>query len=269
VNSDKPGGAGRSHEEMKAMEHFDVLVVGAGISGVGAAYHLKKRCPNTTFAIFEARESLGGTWDLFRYPGVRSDSDMYTLGFSFRPWTEAKAIADGPSILKYLRETVEAYGIAAHIRFGRKVKAASWDSAVSRWTVDYEEGPERAPRQVTCNVLHMCAGYYDYAAGHRPRFEGEESFRGVFVHPQFWPKDLDYAGKRVVVIGSGATAVTLVRRWPRPPLTSPCCSARPPTSSRGRRRTPSPTSCARACRRCSPTVSSAGATCCSASISTT
>jgi monooxygenase len=192
------------------MEHFDVLVVGAGISGVGAAYHLKKRCPKTTFAIFEARDAIGGTWDLFRYPGIRSDSDMYTLGFSFRPWTQAKAIADGPSILQYLHETVDAYGIAPHIRFGRKVEAASWDSATSRWTVSYQEGPERAPREVTCNFIHMCAGYYNYAAGYRPRFEGEDAFEGLIVHPQFWPADLDYAGKRVVVIGSGATAVTLV-----------------------------------------------------------
>ncbi len=192
------------------MEHYDVLVVGAGISGIGAAYHLQTRCPKTTFAIFEARETIGGTWDLFRYPGVRSDSDMYTLGFSFRPWTQPKAIADGPSILKYLHETVEDHGIAPHIRFGRKVRAASWDSATSLWTVDYDEGPGRARRQVTCRFIHMCAGYYDYEAGYRPRFEGDETFGGVFVHPQFWPANLDYAGKRVVVIGSGATAVTLV-----------------------------------------------------------
>jgi cation diffusion facilitator CzcD-associated flavoprotein CzcO len=192
------------------MEHFDVLVVGAGISGVGAAYHLKKMCPKTTFAIFEAREAVGGTWDLFRYPGIRSDSDMYTLGFSFRPWTQAKAIADGPAILSYLQETVKAYDIDPHIGFGRKVKAAAWDSSASRWTVDYEEGSERTPRQVTCNFLHMCAGYYNYESGYRPRFAGEEDFSGLIVHPQFWPEGLDYAGKRVVVIGSGATAVTLV-----------------------------------------------------------
>jgi len=197
------------------MEHFDVLIVGAGISGVGAAYHLKTRCPGRTFAIFEARHTLGGTWDLFRYPGVRSDSDMFTLGFSFRPWTEAKAIADGPAILSYLTQTARDNGIDRHIRFGRKVKSASWDSAQSRWTVTFERGSEAPPEQVRCNFLHMCAGYYNYAQGYRPDFPGEADFAGRIVHPQFWPADLDYAGKRVVVIGSGATAVTLVPEMAR------------------------------------------------------
>jgi cation diffusion facilitator CzcD-associated flavoprotein CzcO len=192
------------------MEHFDVLVVGAGISGIGAGYHLQARCPNKTYAIFESRAAIGGTWDLFRYPGIRSDSDMYTLGFSFRPWTEAKAIADGPAILKYVRETAEAFGIDKHIRFERRVTAAAWDSSTCMWTVDYEAGPDRRPAQAACRFLHMCAGYYNYAAGYRPAFPGEERFRGRIVHPQAWPADLDYAGKRVVVIGSGATAVTLV-----------------------------------------------------------
>jgi cation diffusion facilitator CzcD-associated flavoprotein CzcO len=141
------------------MEHFDVLVVGAGISGIGAGYHLQTRCPNKTYAIFESRSAIGGTWDLFRYPGIRSDSDMYTLGFSFRPWTEAKSIADGPAILKYLRETAESFGIDRHILFERRVIAAAWDSAASLWTVDYEEGPDRRPAQATCRFLHMCAGY--------------------------------------------------------------------------------------------------------------
>src|ERR1700722_17443762 len=192
------------------MEHLDVLVVGAGISGIGAGYHLQTLCPKRSYAIFEGREAIGGTWDLFRYPGVRSDSDMYTLGFSFRPWKEAKAIADGPSILNYLRETASAFGIDKHIRYGRQVKRAAWDSSRSLWTVDYEVGPERTPEQVTCNFLHMCAGYYNYAQGYRPDFPGEADFAGRIVHPQFWPADLDYAGKRVVVIGSGATAVILV-----------------------------------------------------------
>ncbi len=192
------------------MEHFDVLIVGAGISGIGAGYHLQTHCPNKTYAIFEGRAAIGGTWDLFRYPGIRSDSDMYTLGFSFRPWTQPKAIADGPSILSYLRETAAHYGIDKHIRFQRKVTGAAWDSATSLWTVDYAEGPEGRPGKATCRFLHMCAGYYNYAAGYRPAFPGEARFKGVFVHPQAWPEGLDYAGKRVVVIGSGATAVTLV-----------------------------------------------------------
>ena len=187
--------------------------MGAGISGVGAAYHLKTRCPDRTFAIFEARHTMGGTWDLFRYPGVRSDSDMFTLGFSFRPWTEAKAIADGPAILKYLTETAQAYDLEKHISYGRKVTAAAWDSSQSRWTVTVERG--EMTEQVTCNFLHMCAGYYNYAQGYRPDFPGEADFAGRIVHPQFWPADLDYAGKRVVVIGSGATAVTLVPEMAR------------------------------------------------------
>jgi monooxygenase len=197
------------------MEHFNVLVVGAGISGIGAGYHLQTLSPGKTYAIFEGREAIGGTWDLFRYPGVRSDSDMYTLGFAFRPWKEAKAIADGRSILKYLRETAEAFGIDPHIRYGRQVKRASWDSTRSRWTVDYERGPERIREQVSCDFLFMCAGYYNYAQGYRPEFAGEGEFEGRIVHPQGWPEDLDYAGKRVVVIGSGATAVTLVPEMAR------------------------------------------------------
>ena len=197
------------------MEHLDVLIVGAGLSGIDAAFHLQTKCPGRTYAIFEAREALGGTWDLFRYPGVRSDSDMFTLGFAFRPWTEAKAIADGPSILKYLNDSADDYGIRRHIRYSHAVKTASWDSATSRWTVEFLQGGSGERSQVTCNFLFMCSGYYNYAAGYRPTFAGEDSFQGRVVHPQHWPADLDYAGKRVVVIGSGATAVTLVPEMAR------------------------------------------------------
>jgi cation diffusion facilitator CzcD-associated flavoprotein CzcO len=192
------------------VEQLDVLVVGAGISGISAGYHLQTMCPGRTWAILEGRDAIGGTWDLFRYPGVRSDSDMHTLGFCFKPWTQAKAIADGPSILEYLKETAREYGIDRHIRYRHKVVGAAWDSDESQWTVDVDRGPGCGREQMTCNFLHMCTGYYNYARGHRPHFEGEETFPGPIVEPQFWPGDLDYAGKRVVVIGSGATAVTLV-----------------------------------------------------------
>jgi cation diffusion facilitator CzcD-associated flavoprotein CzcO len=190
--------------------HFDVLIVGAGISGIGAGYHLQAECPDRSYVILEGRADIGGTWDLFRYPGIRSDSDMYTLGYAFRPWREAKAIADGPSILNYVRETARDHGIDRHIRFNHHVRRASWSSADARWTVEAEVGPDKSVATFTCAFLFMCSGYYDYAEGHRPSWEGEADFRGRIVHPQFWPQDLDYAGKRVVVIGSGATAVTLV-----------------------------------------------------------
>ena len=191
-------------------EHFDVLIVGAGISGVGAAYHLQANCPTKTYAILEGRAAMGGTWDLFRYPGIRSDSDMYTLGYSFRPWTNPKAIADGAAILEYLRDTAAAYGIDRKIRYGHRVERASWSSAESRWTVDVRDAASGEARTFTCNFLFMCAGYYDYDAGHAPEFTGRERFRGRVVHPQHWTEDIAYEGKRVVVIGSGATAVTLV-----------------------------------------------------------
>ncbi|WP_374658134.1 flavin-containing monooxygenase [Phenylobacterium sp.] len=193
-----------------ATEHFDVLIVGAGLSGIGAAYHLQADCPRKTYAILEGRDAIGGTWDLFRYPGIRSDSDMYTLGYAFKPWREAKAIADGPSILKYVRDTAVENGIDRHIRFGHQVKRASWSSADARWTVDAEVGPDRQVVRLTCNFLFMCSGYYDYAEGYTPEFAGTDRFTGRIVHPQKWPEDLDYSGKKVVVIGSGATAVTLV-----------------------------------------------------------
>jgi len=193
-----------------ALEHLDVLIVGAGLSGIGAAHHLQRRHPRRTWAILEARGDLGGTWDLFRYPGIRSDSDMHTLGFGFRPWREARAIADGPAILRYLRETAQAYGIDRRIRYGRRVVRAAWSSADARWTVDVEEEGTDATVQLTCTFLLGCTGYFRYDEGHTPRFAGVERFRGPLVHPQHWPQDLDCAGRRVVVIGSGATAVTLV-----------------------------------------------------------
>ena len=192
------------------MEHFDVLVVGAGLSGIGAGYHLQANSPRKTYAILEGRDAIGGTWDLFRYPGIRSDSDMYTLGYSFKPWREAKAIADGPRILNYVRETAETYGIDKHIRYGHQVKRASWSSEDAVWKVEAEVGPDKTPVSLTCGFLFMCSGYYDYAGGYQPDFPGMASFKGPFIHPQHWPKDLDYKGKKVVVIGSGATAVTLV-----------------------------------------------------------
>jgi monooxygenase len=190
------------------VEHIDVLVVGAGLSGVGAGYHLGANCPDKTYAIFEGRNAVGGTWDLFRYPGIRSDSDMYTLGYSFKPWRNVKAIADGPSILEYINETAAEYGIDRKIRFNHRVRKASWSSDDGRWTVEAETPEGRVT--VTCGFLYLCTGYYDYANGYTPEWEDLECFRGTIVHPQKWPEDLDYTGKRVVVIGSGATAVTLV-----------------------------------------------------------
>jgi cation diffusion facilitator CzcD-associated flavoprotein CzcO len=191
-------------------QHLDVLIVGAGLSGIGAAWHLQKNCPDKSYAILEGRGRSGGTWDLFRYPGVRSDSDMYTLGYSFRPWKEAKAIADGPSILTYIRETASDHGIDSRIRFSHRVVGASWSSQEARWTVDVERGPSREPLRLTCDFLFMCSGYYDYAAGYTPDFPGIKRFAGQIAHPQEWTDAIDYAGKRVVVIGSGATAVTVV-----------------------------------------------------------
>ena len=191
-------------------EHFDVLIVGAGLSGIGAAYHLQTKCPDRSFLILEGRAGIGGTWDLFRYPGVRSDSDMFTLGYSFKPWEEAKAIADGPSILKYVQDTARDHGIERHIRFGHAVMAASWSSADAKWTVQAERGEAHEAVQITCNFLFMCSGYYSYAEGFTPDFDGVKDFPGTVVHPQKWPAAMDHAGKRVVIIGSGATAVTLV-----------------------------------------------------------
>lgn len=190
--------------------HVDVLIVGAGLSGIGAAYHLQANCPNKSYAILEGREALGGTWDLFRYPGIRSDSDMYTLGYSFRPWTNPKAIADGPAILQYVRDTAEAYGIDRKIRYRHWVERAAWSSKDNRWTVEARDGATGKTVRITCNFLFMCAGYYDYEGGYSPDFPGRDRFRGQVIHPQQWTPDVKYEGKRVVVIGSGATAVTLV-----------------------------------------------------------
>jgi monooxygenase len=194
-------------------EHFDVLIVGAGLSGIGAGYHLQQKCPGKSYAILEGRDCIGGTWDLFRYPGVRSDSDMFTLGYSFKPWTEPKAIADGPHILNYVRETAVENGIDGKIRFNHRVKRASWSSQDTRWMVEAERKSGDGASEIvrfTCNFLFMCSGYYKYEEGYTPEFLGTADFAGQIVHPQKWPDDLDYAGKRVVVIGSGATAVTLV-----------------------------------------------------------
>jgi monooxygenase len=190
-------------------EHVDVLIVGAGLSGIGAACHLQANCPGKSYAILEARERTGGTWDLFKYPGIRSDSDMYTLGYSFRPWTQAKSIADGSSILDYVRQTAADNGVDEKIRFNHRVLRAEWSSERARWTVEAQHGEGESVR-ISCNFLFLCSGYYRYDEGYTPEFPGSEQFAGRIVHPQHWDEDVDYAGKRVVVIGSGATAVTLV-----------------------------------------------------------
>lgn len=215
------------------MNHFDILIIGAGLSGIGAGARVRMDCPGKTFAILEGREASGGTWDLFRYPGVRSDSDMFTLGYRFRPWRDPKAIADGPAILKYIRETAREYDLENEIRYGHRVRRAEWDSETATWTVEMSvssphvskgsrqnknlpqsrEDVEEKPSQVatfTCNFLYLCTGYYQYESGYTPDWPTLSNYKGTVVHPQFWPEGLDYAGKRVLVIGSGATAVTLV-----------------------------------------------------------
>jgi monooxygenase len=193
-----------------SIEHLDVLIVGAGLSGIGAGYHLQANCPERSYAILEARDCIGGTWDLFRYPGIRSDSDMYTLGYAFKPWTEAKAIADGPSILSYVRQTASEHGVDRKIRFHHRVVRAEWSTADAHWTVEAERSDTQETVRLTCGFLLMCSGYYRYDEGYTPDFQGTERFAGRIVHPQQWSDDIDYEGRRVVVIGSGATAVTLV-----------------------------------------------------------
>ena len=190
--------------------HFDVIIVGAGISGISAAYYLQEQCPDKSFAMLEGRGSIGGTWDLFKYPGIRSDSDMYTLGFAFRPWTSRKAIADGEDIMTYLHETKEELGLEDKIKFHHMVKTAQWSSEQSTWTLGVSIAGQEEVQYYTCNFLSMCSGYYDYEQGYLPDYKGKDDYKGTFIHPQFWPEDLDYADKKIIVIGSGATAVTLV-----------------------------------------------------------
>jgi monooxygenase len=194
-------------------KHFDVVIVGAGLSGIGAAYHLQQKCPTKTYAILEGRACLGGTWDLFKYPGIRSDSDMYTLGYNFKPWRQKKAIADGPSILSYIQETADENDITRHIQFTTQVNKVSWSSQTQTWTLEVANAQQSngdiTVSTITCNVISMCCGYYNYEQGFTPEFKGIDAFKGKVVHPQKWPKDLDYKDKKVVVIGSGATAMTL------------------------------------------------------------
>lgn len=195
---------------MTGTEHRDVIIVGAGLTGIGAAYHLNDKCPDRSYLLLESRQAIGGTWDLFRYPGIRSDSDMHTLGYSFKPWESKKAIADGPAILSYVRETAAENNIEQHIRFGHRLISASWCSKQSLWTLEIRQSESDTPVQMTCNFLYMCSGYYNYDQPHDPQFPEVDSYKGTLVHPQFWPRDLDYKDKQVVIIGSGATAMTMV-----------------------------------------------------------
>ncbi|MCX5041954.1 NAD(P)/FAD-dependent oxidoreductase [Aldersonia sp. NBC_00410] len=205
----RPNDRGREETKVAEAEHVDVLIVGAGLSGIGAAHHIQQAFPGRTYTVLESRDAIGGTWDLFRYPGIRSDSDMYTLGYRFRPWLGEKAIADGPSILEYVRDTARESGIDRRIRFHHKVTRIEWSSARSQWTVTVQRTDTGETLQLTANFVMASTGYYRYDQGYTPEFPGLESFAGTVVHPQHWPESLDYAGKRVVIIGSGATAVTL------------------------------------------------------------
>ena len=192
------------------MNNYDVVIVGAGISGIGAAYNIQKSCPTKSFTIFEGRENIGGTWDLFKYPGIRSDSDMHTMGFRFKPWTDPKTIADGPSILEYLNEAADENNLREKIQFKTKVKTAQWDSNSACWRLGIEKDGSGVIQDISCSILYLCGGYYNYDQGYLPEFDGYEDFEGTLVHPQKWPEDLDYENKKVIVIGSGATAVTIV-----------------------------------------------------------
>src|SRR5947209_3337214 len=198
------------HASWRMYEHHDVLIVGAGLSGIGAACRLEQRLPHKRYAILEARHAIGGTWDLFRYPGIRSDSDMYTLGYPFRPWDSSQAIVDGSSIRQYIHDTAREYGVESKVRLRHRVTRARWSSAEQLWTVQAHRTDTDEDVVFSCQFLFMCSGYYRYDEGYNPEFPGRERFGGQIVHPQFWPEDLEYEGKRVVVIGSGATAVTLV-----------------------------------------------------------
>lgn len=190
--------------------HVDVIIMGAGLSGIGAACHLQRNCPDKTYIILEARNSMGGTWDLFRYPGIRSDSDMYTLGYNFKPWTNPKVIADGPSILSYIKETAKEYKVESKIKYHTKVTAMRWSTKAALWTVNCTNTETNESAEYTCNYLESCLGYYKYEKGYTPEFKGIDKFKGTIIHPQLWQEDLDYINKEIIVIGSGATAVTLV-----------------------------------------------------------
>ena len=191
-------------------ESIDVLIIGAGLSGIGGACHLRRNSPDRSFMILESREASGGTWDLFRYPGIRSDSDMYTFGYGFKPWSDKSSIADGHKILSYIREAAAEYDVEQHIRYQHKVVSASWSSTQSRWLVTAERGDTGEQVTISCQFIFSCSGYYDYDQGYTPEFAGIDNFKGQVIHAQHWPEQLDYQGKRVVVIGSGATAVTVV-----------------------------------------------------------
>ena len=233
-------------EELKSV---DVLIIGAGLSGIGGACQLRRNCPERSFMIFESRAASGGTWDLFRYPGIRSDSDMYTFSYGFKPWRDPSAIADGAKILNYIRETAAEYDVERHIEYHRKVVSARWSSFEKRWTVTAECGDTGESVTVSCQFIFSCSGYYDYEQGYTPEFVGLNDFSGTVVHPQQWPEDLDYKGKRVVVIGSGATAMTLVPNMTQRAEKVTMVQRSPPTWYRDRRLIGLPISCAPLCRR--------------------